>query len=218
MTNERSKASLAREEKRNSPETRQFKEEIEHFLRATNADLNIAYFLRQDLKKMTDMAYYGKDVGRRTLMLKPNDIAIEYCNLLANFGNSSFTQKLLYEISRQQSQTMRKLFNRPPDQMAKARSLGTKNGYWEHPIPLKFVRSELEKLIHFDLKKAHEFISVLQCVNQVFLSKEQNAVLNAIHKDSMPEGWKWDSPASDLYIRYKVLNLNFERRQGLIED
>ncbi|MBI3714063.1 MAG: hypothetical protein HY253_14035 [Burkholderiales bacterium] len=208
MIGERSKASLAREAKRNSPETRQFRNEIEHFLHVTNAEPNIAYFLRQDLKKMTDMAYYGMDIGHRTFSLKPTEIAIEYCNLLANFGTIEFTRKILKEISRQQNQTLRKLFLRPPDQIAKALSLGTKNGYWEHPIPLKFVRTELEKLIHCDLKKAHAFIDILQCVNQIFLSKEQNAVLNAVHKDSMPDGWKWDVPDSDLYIRYKVLDLN----------
>lgn len=207
MTSERSKASLAREAKRNSPETQQFKEEIEHFLRITAADSNIAYFLRQDLKKMTNMPYYGESAGQRTRLLKPDEVAREYCNLLAQFGNQNFTRKLLLAISRQQSQTLRKLFRRPPDQIAKAKSIGTSNGCWEHPIPLKFVRTELENLIHSDIKRAHSLILALQHVSQIFLPKEQEVILNAIHKDTMPEGWRWDTPDVDFYVRYKVAQI-----------
>lgn len=210
MIGERSKASLAREAKRNSLETQQFKEEIEHFLRFTGADSNIAYFLKQDLKKMTDMPYYGESVGQRTRLLRPNEIAHEYCNLLALFGDQNFTRKLLLAISCQQSQTLRKLFKRQPDQISKAKSIGTKNGCWEHPIPLKFVRTELENLIHCDLKKAQAFIQALQLVRQIFLSKEQDAILNAVHKDTMPVGWNWDVPDVDFYARYKVAQIQSE--------
>nr|WP_315482932.1 hypothetical protein [uncultured Undibacterium sp.] len=210
MTSERSKASLAREAKRNSPETQQFKEEIEHFLRITGADSNIAYFLRQDLKKMTHMPYYGESAGRRTRLLKPDEIAREYCNLLAQFGDQNFTRRLLLALSRQQSQTLRKLFRRPPDQISKAKSIGTSNGYWEHPIPLKFICTELENLIHCDFEKAHTFIHLLQHVSQIFLPKEQEAILNAIHKDTMPDGWRWDAPDVDLYARYKVAQIHIQ--------
>ncbi len=170
-------------------EIEKFRSEINDFLRETKADNIIRYYMKTDLATMTDMPFYDcNDEDRDT---KPEnkknvvDIVSEYCELLGS-KKKDFQKKLLYWLSKQQNQSMRKL------------SKQLNNGIWEHPIPLKYTREFLLKRIdkgEFDIIKEYlKFIN--ENAPQIFLTNEHNKIVNKKFKDKMPDDWDWktDNP------------------------
>ena len=195
----RSKQSLAREKKRNSPEMQDFRKEIELFLEKTKADADTIYRLKTDLAKKTDMPFYKEDHGSRCGRAKMSapEIVYIYCELLISYGDMDFSERLLDWLSRQQEQSMRKLSQKLNE------SENQTDGIWEHSIPVNYTKKMLLDLIKKkDLKTIKEYLKfVYEKAPQICLTKEQDDKVNKKYRDTMPEGWDWKT--GDPFIRYK---------------
>jgi hypothetical protein len=141
---ERSKSSLQRERKRHHPSTIAFREEIKAFIEVTAADSEIAYAIKQDLKKKTDMPFYGLPVERIQRTLKPKALLKAYADLLLRHGNHAFSRQLLQSLNRQQQQTIRNMAPR----------LGPKGHCWDHVIPTAVVIKEVISSKIFDIRSS----------------------------------------------------------------
>lgn len=199
---ERSERSLKREEERNSEKTKQFKDDIEKFLILTDASDEISYHLRKDLGVMTNMPYYKEYKGIRNRMDR-KEIILNYVSLLIKYDNPQFTSFLINKLSLNQLQTLRKLSKRPIEEIKRCREIGPSNGIWEHPIPINYIKRELIKFIN---NKKYDEIEgfldyIIDEVSQIFLTKEEDSIVNTNYKKDMPLGWDWKT--GNIYQRYK---------------
>ena len=194
------------EKKRNSPEVKKFKHEIDSFLNQTGASIEIAYKLKCDLSKKIDMPFYGEPKNRVYCTLTADEIAKEYIRLLIIFDQPDFTRKLITALRMQQQQTFRKIHRIPQKQIQRKALL--KEGVFEHPVPSKYSTNLLISYINNrDLSSATDYIDFMHDkVPQVFLTKEQDNVVNLHFKDEMPLNWDWkkDSP----FARYIAAGLD----------
>ena len=195
----RSEKSLAREKKRNSQEMSDFRNEIEIFLKKTNAPADISRRLKTDLATMTNMPFYGENRGQaysRTTMSAPEIVYI-YCELLISYGDQDFSGRLFDWLSRQQNQTMRKLSKKLNE------NKNQKGGIWEHSVPVNYTKKILLELIaKKDLDTIKEYLNFIHNnAPQVYLTKEQDDKVNKNFRDTMPENWDWKT--GDPFIRYK---------------
>lgn len=157
------------------------------------------------------MEYYGLSKGTRIEILKPRKLVEQYCELLIRQNDHAFSGKLLRKLSVQQNQSIRKLFPKSKAQRDRESMIGKSNGIWEHPIPIRYVCKVLTELVsQGNIKTVSRFLDRICLVNQVFLTSEEDACVNALYRDSMPEGWGWESPYSDVYIRYHSAGLLVE--------
>ena len=211
-TDFRSQKSLKREQKRNSPQICEFRAQVEAFLKETEAPDNLAYYLRQDLSKMTSMEYYGvPNKGLRTRILEPKEVIYLYCELLIRHNSPVFSRRLIRKISVHQNQSIRRLFSKNKVQRGREARIGKSKGIWEHPIPIRYVCSVLIDFVNQkDLRNIDRFLNRMSSVGQVFLTHEQNNRVHTLYPDSMPEGWIWDSPVCDTRIRHLLAGLKDE--------
>ena len=145
--NSRSKLSLKTEEERKSEKVQSFKNEVEKFLKDTEAPEDISYQLRKDLGIMTNMPYYKEYKGIRNRMDK-KEIIMDYAALLMEYDNPIFTSKLINALSLNQLQTLRKLSSKSKNEIDRSKIIGSNNGIWEHPVPIKYIKEELINLIN----------------------------------------------------------------------
>lgn len=201
MDSVRSRLSLKREEERKSEKTQNFKNEIEHFLDYTEAPDNIRYQLRKDLGIMTNMPYYKEYKGIRNRMDK-KEIIMNYASLLIEYNDSKFTEKLINKLSLNQLQTLRKLSPRSKSEINRSKIIGSNNGIWEHPVPIKYIKKELINLINNeDFNEISDFLDfVINNTNQVFLTKDEDNKVNSLYRSDMPSGWNWKT--GNIYQRY----------------
>lgn len=195
----RSKRSIQRTEKRNSPATEKFREEIEALLQDAEAD--VAYRLKKDLSAMTDMPFYGKYVRAVRTAQTPLEMVKSYTSLLLKHGCLDLSKKLLRKIKAQQSQTFRKCAPR----------LGPKGkmpGLWEHAIPVNVVVEEILKLLEKrDLTDLDQLLNVYMRAGQRWLTSQEDRLLSRF-SSNMPKGWNWRSPDVDPLARYKEVGIN----------
>ena len=198
---ERSKNSLRRERERNSQATQDFKNEVENFLKVTEASDNISYHLRKDLGIMTNMPYYKEYKGVRNKMDK-KDIIMNYASLLMEYDSPIFTAKLINKLSLNQLQTLRKLSSRDKEEIKRSKEIGSSNGIWEHPVPIKYIKTELVKIINDkDFIELSNFLDfIINNIHQIFLTKEEDNKVNKLYRDNMPPGW--NCKAGNIYQRY----------------
>lgn len=199
--NFRSKLSLKREEERKGEKVQNFKNEIEKFLKDTEAPEDISYQLRKDLGIMTNMPYYKEYKGIRNRMDKKK-IIMDYAALLMEYDNPSFTAKLINALSLNQLQTLRKLSPKSKNEIDRSKNIGSNNGVWEHPVPIKYIKEELIKLINDkDFNELNKFLDfIINNTNQIFLTKDEDNKVNSIYKSDMPPGWNWKT--GNVYQRY----------------
>lgn len=131
----RSKASIRREQIRMSSKTVEFKIKINDLLKT--ADAEVAYVIKRDLAVMTSMPFY-KD---RPEVIKISKTSIELVYEIACFlckcEDKDFVIKLVKRLGANQSQTIRKAAPR----------IGEKKDIWEHAIPTKYILDEMIVMI-----------------------------------------------------------------------
>ncbi|MBQ7444435.1 MAG: hypothetical protein IJS71_00650 [Clostridia bacterium] len=191
------------EARRNSPEVQSFKERVNTFLRDVGASEELVYRLRCDLSKKIDMPFYGEPKVRPgNMSLSVVEIAKEYVLLLIRYGDEAFSEELLSWLTKQQGQTFRRIHRLSQKQKERKRKI--KSGVYEHPVPVNY--SKLKLLEYIEKKNADNALRYIEYMSanipQVFLTTEEDSLVNRISKDSMPEGWNWetDSPF-ERYIR-----------------
>lgn len=192
--------SLRRERKRNHPTTAAFREEVKIFIRDTAAHPEIAYAIQQDLKKKTDMPFYGLPVQRVQRTLKPKALLKAYAELLLRHGNHAFSKQLLQALNRQQQQTIRNM----------APKLGPKGHFWDHAIPTAVIIKEVISMLEFgSLDEIDRLLDMYQSAGQRGITAEENrALILCGLQSSMPAGWDWRSSDADPLARYKQANLS----------
>jgi len=194
------------EERRNSLEIQNLKQKVIDFLNETNAGDEIRYRLYCDLSKKIDMPFYGDKKIRVKKTLNVQDIAKEYIRLLIQYKNSEFAEILLTWLTRQQTQTFRRIHKLSQKQKNRKKTL--KNGVYEHPVP---VAHSKKIILHYiatsNFEEACLFVDYLNLyVPQIFLTKTEDEAVNKISKESMPEGWNWKT--DDVFIRYAMAHVD----------
>lgn len=190
---------LKLEQKRNSPEVQAFKQRVLIFLNTVNASDEIKYKLRTDLAKKIDMPFY-KDTGIKIPnIIKPIECAKEYVKLLIEYNNNDFTNELFSWLTKQQNQTLRKLHI--VSQKQKDRKKKYPGGVMEHPVPANYSRNMLLTFIkNKQFVEACDYLDFMSTVPQIYLTRQEDELVNAISKDDMPNGWNWKT--DDPFIRY----------------
>lgn len=191
------------EEKRKSPEVQAFKARVNTFLVTVGASSEIIYRLRCDLSKKIDMPFYGEVKSRPANMsLSVVEIAKEYIRLLILYGDDSFSEELLSWLTKQQGQTFRRIHELSKKQ--KERKRGLIRGVYEHPVPVNYSKNLLLGFIKKkDVNSAFRYIEYMNAqIPQVFLTEDEDFLVNQISRDGMPDGWNWktDSPF-ERYVR-----------------
>lgn len=193
-----SPASKRREKRRNSLSTVRFRDDIEHLL--VNAEPQIAYSMKKDLAAMTDMAFYKHRPEVIKVEITAKEIIKGYVLVLANANDMELTIKSLRELSKNQSQVLRKA----------ALRYGKAKDIWEHAIPVKVLVGELLKMIDSNcFKDIDRLLDLYEMAGQRPLTKEDDDSLYTM-KYSMPEGWDWRAPDVDIFARYKAVNIEVE--------
>jgi hypothetical protein len=208
-----SKKSKKRQEKRESAVTQEFRQKVIQFLGAVNADPEISYMIQRDLSLKTDMEFYGIKKNRVRRTKSHHEIVLSYFRLLSTYQNNSFSEKLLRKLSVQQNQTIRKLAVRSKAEIEKKNKVGGENGVWEHVIPTKCLIDEIILLLESPRPSAdkevalEKILGIFSNVGQRFITVEQDKLLSAKFKHSMPEKWSWWDENGDPYARYKAVGI-----------
>ena len=200
------------DEQRNSPEMRVFKEKVNAMLEFAN-DPKIEYYLIRDLAKKINLPFYKETSGRgRRTKMSSDTIIKGYCKLFCDYykthSDDNFIEELFMHLSEQQNQHLRKLSRRTSCQNRKSATIKmeSKNGVWEHPIPLKYSRDILIDYIKCDNQhKINAYIDFIWThTYQVFLVDKWDRKLNAFGlRDTMPTGWNWEDPSNNnVFQRY----------------
>jgi len=193
-----SPASKRREKRRNSLSTVKFREDIEHLL--VNAEPQIVYSMKKDLAAMTDMAFYKHRPEVIKVDISAKEIIKGYVHVLASANNMDLAIKSLRELSKNQSQVLRKA----------ALRYGKAKDIWEHAIPVKVIVGELLKMIDSNcFNGIDRLLELYEMAGQRPLTKEDDNLLNTL-KYSMPEGWDWRDDDVDIFARYKAVNIVLE--------
>ncbi len=198
-TKPRTKLTKQLEKKRKSPEVQAFKRKVLLFLNEVSASESIRYKLKSDLAKKIDMPFYHETGTRISTSLSPKEIAKQYIYLLISYNDYEFAEELLSWLTKQQEQTLRKLHI--ISQKQKDRKMKYSGGVMEHPIPINYSKNMLLRYIkHKQYKEACNYIDFMCTVPQIYLTKEEDRLVNAVSKDSMPSDWNWEK--DNPYIRY----------------
>jgi hypothetical protein len=195
----RSEASLKRERQRLSEASRQFKSEIEKFLIETSASSHAVYSIKNDLSKKTNHPFYGVKKLKPKPIKEADSILEEYVLLNIRYDNYDFSKKLLTELKTQQGQLIRKIAPKIKDPRVFVRS------EWEHAIPTAYVVNELLKMVERkDFSKLSNLIFIYKKAGQRKVSQETHRKVDSLHRDNMPENWRWDTDAPNYLVRYCV--------------
>lgn len=209
-----SEKSKKREQKRNSPETHDFRAKIVSFLKAVDADDETAYSIKRDLSVMTHMEFYGQHIHRLKVKSYPIEMAIKYVELLNKYNDQKFAEKLLRKLCVQQNQTFRKLAKRSATEKRKAERIGKSNGIWEHVIPIKVIMDEIVTMLRSsDLAELRKLLELYSRAGQRFLTKDQNSKLCKQYNASMPARWNWKDEKCDLMARYMEAGIVLEENE-----
>lgn len=188
-------------------EAYQLKQEIEQFLSEIRANPKIAYHVRNQLGVQTDMPYYRDPNKGKKNRLGKLSIIYEISNLLAQYQSPIFTRKILKELAKNQGQALRGLSKKSKFE-GNRRNMYNKDGVWEHPVTIKYIRDTIIQYIdHNQMEELEQFLHWIENnTYQIFLTKEEDAKLNSISlKSDMPSGWDWKS--GDIFIRYKLASI-----------
>jgi len=198
MSQKRTTASLRRERRRLSPENQAFRKQLECLMISHHLPERIAYVMKQDLKKMTDMLYYGMNVksphkGGRIELL---EVLKEYVQFLLRVNDLGFASRLLRLLNRQQTQVLRRFAPR----------IGQKCDVWDHVIPTSYVVAQiLEMLSSKNTDDLEILLELYAKAGQRGISKEEDAMLNSHGlRDAMPNGWSWRNKNADIFARYRA--------------
>lgn len=190
-----SAASKRREKQRNSPETIEFKNKVNEFLK--NAKPEIAYAIKRDLACMTNMPFY-KDRPTIVRFKMPSiDLVCEYLEFFNSAEDKEFVISLLKKLSVNQNQTIRKAAPR----------IGKKGDIWEHAIPTKVIVDELIEMVKSnDLSDMRKLLEIYNQAGQRGLTNEQNLLLSE-YRSTMPLGWDWRHKDVDPLARHKFVGI-----------
>jgi hypothetical protein len=198
----KSKKSIIRANRRNSPANLSLKNELNEYLINRDTPPLIAHAFKMDLKKMTDMPFYGQKILRpaKYKRLNPKEILIAYIDFLFDVNDIFLSERLLRAISRQQSQVLRRISPR----------IGLKKDVWDHLIPTSYIVSELLTMLRErNIDDLSKLIDLYVSAGQRGLTKEEDNLLTSHGlKNSMPPHWNWRNSSADIFCRYKILNIN----------
>lgn len=187
------------EEHRLSKEVQDFKKQVIDFLLKTEASDKFIYRVKCDLSKKIDMPFYG-DRKERTSLMTDSDAAKEYVILLIKYDKPSFTEELLSWLTKQQNQTFRRIHKIPKSQKLR-REKFSKKGVYEHPVPVNHSKKILVEYINNgNSEEALSYIDFLEGVPQIFLTTEEDNLVNRCFKDKIPDDWDWRK--DDPFARY----------------
>lgn len=198
----KSEKSLKREGRRNSPTNLSLKNQLNIYLERVKPNPLIAYSFKMDLKKMTDMPFYGEKILRPNeyKRLKPKEILFGYIDFLMLVDDVEFTERLLKAVSRQQTQVLRRVSPR----------IGVKKFIWDHAMPTSFVVAELLVMLRKkNIENLSKLIDLYVKAGQRPITKEENEKLNVNGlKNSMPPYWDWKSNSVDIFSRYNMVGIS----------
>ncbi len=197
---QRSKASIKREMQRMSPENQALREQLELHIQQQQLPEKIAYAMKQDLKKKTDMLYYKEPVPRMTGLPDLKTVLIQYVQFLIGVNDLTFSATLLRMLNRQQTQTLRRVAPRT----------GTNKDVWDHVIPTGYIVSEIMRMLEArSIDGLERLLDLYAQAGQRAITKEEDAKLNASGlRNSMPHGWDWRNEDADLFARYKSAGID----------
>ena len=201
---QRTKASIRRETKRMSPENQDFRIQLELLIQEHQLPELVAYVMKQDLKKMTDMLYYGMELQRPQTYARPalREVLVQYAQFLLKVNNLQFASALLRMLNRQQNQVLRRFAPR----------LGSKKDVWDHVIPTSFVVSEI--ICMLNAKKMDDLELILDLyfrAGQRGITKNEDARLNSLGlRDTMPPNWNWRAVEPDVFARYRAAKIDWK--------
>jgi hypothetical protein len=192
-----SKASIKRLEKRNSIETQRFKLAVEAFLKDTDAIDQVVYSIKYDLSRMTNQPFYGIKLRKPSAKRDNDAVLTEYISLLIKYNDLAFAEYLLKSLNRQQQALLRKIAPKVKDPRL------MEEPQWEHAIPTKYIVSELFKMVqNRDITGLSDLISIYKKAGQRKVSKITHRKVDAIHRDDMPQDWRWQEGTSNYLVRY----------------
>lgn len=197
---DQSSASKQREKRRNSPSSVRFRQEIELLLE--KADAQISYCMKRDLATMTDMVFYKHRPKVINIELTAKEVIKGYVLVLSSANDAALAKRTLRELSKNQSQTLRKAAPR----------YGKAKDIWEHAIPAKVIVDELIKMIESNcFKDIDRLLELYEIAGQRPLTQEDNKLLDAM-KSSMPDGWNWHDADVDCFARYNAVGIEIKTK------
>lgn len=193
-----SKASLKREQQRESLKTIEFRRQIIVFLEGKHPE--VIYAIKRDLACMTSMPFYKNRPEKIKITLSNKDLLVEYMNTFIKHDDNEFIIKLIKSLNKNQAQTIRKI----------APKIGNKSEIWEHAIPAKIITDELIKMaINKDLTGLLKILNIYEQAGQRGITKEQDNLLSKF-KSKMPEGWDWRNEYVDPLARHKEIGIEYQ--------
>jgi len=185
-----------------SPENQAFRDRLERHIQEQQLADDVAYVMKQDLKKMTDMLYYGIKIQRpRTSpRLSLKDVLIQYASFLVRIDDLEFSSALLRMLNRQQNQVLRRFAPRRSE----------RKDVWDHVIPTSYVVSEIMCMVKARaINNLERLLDMYAKAGQRGITKEEDARLNASGlRNAMPPGWNWRDVDADLFARYRIAKIN----------
>lgn len=189
----RSKASLRREAERKSSRIQEFKRKIIDLLKF--ASPQVSYSIRKDLATMTNMPFYKDRPKVINVSLSPVEMFIAYTKIFFKSDDEQFITQLIRSLSRNQSQTLRKIAPR----------VGTRKEIWDHVIPVKVIVDEIITMVaKRSITDLEMLLRLYERAGQIGITKKQNDLLKSLDlNSSMPENWNWRNDNVNLYARYE---------------
>ena len=187
--------SKKREEKRNSPETQEFRLKILDLVHDIEAE--VAYSIMKDLACMTSMPFYKNRPDKVKITKDHASMLKAYVELLASYHDEEFATKTIKSLNKNQAQLLRKV----------APKIGTKKDIWEHAVPAKVIVDEIIMMIkNKDLSMLDKLIDVYQKAGQRALTKDEDQLLSN-YKSSMPDGWDWREENVNPLARHTIVGI-----------
>ena len=196
----KSLASIKREAKRKSPETIEFKRQINDFLIGQKTE--IIYAIKRDLACMTSMPFYNDRPEKTDIKFSHKELLIQFMEAFIKYENKEFIVKLIRSLNRNQAQTIRKVAPR----------IGNKSEIWEHVIPAKYIVEELIKMIdNKDISELTKLLNIYESAGQRGITKEQDLLLSE-YRSSMPKDWNWRKENTNPLYRHEIAGIiTFEK-------
>jgi len=193
--NMQSELSKKREQKRNTPETQEFRLKILDLVK--DAETEVGYSIMKDLACMTNMPFYKN--RPKKIKIKKDYISMlkAYVKLLINHHDEDFAIKTIRSLNKNQAQLLRKV----------APKIGTKKDIWEHAIPAKVIVDEIIIMIkRKDITMLDILLNIYCQAGQRALTKEEDQLLSH-YKSSMPDGWDWKDKDVNPLARHAIVGI-----------
>lgn len=199
--------------KHDSPETAEFRNRIENFIKECNIDSENQYHLKNNLSLIIRLPYYCKSKGTRPKgHYNHSKIMLDFCRYLIQYNDSEFTELLLTDLSVQQNQSLRKIAKQRKD----LKKISSSEGIWEHIIPVKVVRDKLVEIINSKnepvdkIKEIEHILKLYSKAGQIHITKEDDKKLkNSNYNESMPSDWDWTE--EKIFSRYVKSGINLKK-------